>query len=108
MSSAWRTASATGRSSPPLIARRAICRTTAEPSWKRCTTAATSASSLSSGRARVMRPIRSASGATMLAPPSSISKAFLRPTRRGSSAAATGLNTPPLTSGCPNFALAPA
>ena len=74
-------------------------------SWNRWTTAATSASSRSSGTARVTSPSRSASAAVRLAPVSRISKARLRPTSRGRSAAATVLKTPPRISGCPSFAL---
>ncbi len=85
------------------MARRVSCRTGALASWKRWMRAAASASSLSSGTARVMRPIRSASAAERLPPPRIISKAFLRPTRRGRRAAATVLKTPPLISGWPNF-----
>ena len=74
-------------------------------SWKRWTTAATSASSRSSGIARVTSPIRSASAAVRLAPVIRISNARLRPTSRGRSAAATVLKTPPRISGCPSLAL---
>ena len=50
------------------MARRVYCMTGALASWKRWMRAAASASSLSSGTARVMRPKRSASAAVRLGP----------------------------------------